>query len=99
MQLTMYVPGLEDLKPYQEDARGMYLGKWDVGRQTVRMGEYRVKPEISSKSINVRYGYARDAAFLWWINRGIKLKYADLAASVFDTYMIWDLLMECSLRI
>ena len=45
--------------------------------------------------INVEIlGIARDAAFLWWMT-GEK-KYADLAASVFDTYMTGDLLPECS---
>lgn len=83
---TNYVrPRLEELEPYQEDPRGMYLANGTLE------GKPREWVNISKtgniiQSINVEIlGIARDAAFLWWMTG--EEKYAALAASVFDTYM------------
>lgn len=78
-------PCLEELEPYQEDPRGMYLANGTLE------GNPREWVNISKtgniiQSINVEIlGIARDAAFLWWMTG--EEKYAALAASVFDTYM------------
>lgn len=83
---TNYVrPKLEDLKPYQEDARGMYLANGTLeGRPYEWVNISKTGNIIQSINVEI-LGIARDAAFLWWMT-GEK-KYADLAASVFDTYM------------
>lgn len=78
-------PKLEDITPYHEDSRGMYLAntslkgepfEWVSISKTGRMIE-SINSEIA--------GIARDAAFLWWLTG--KEEYAQMAASVFDTYM------------
>lgn len=78
-------PRLEELEPYQEDPRGMYLANGtleDKPREWVNIS----KTGNIIQSINVEIlGIARDAAFLWWMTG--EEKYAALAASVFDTYM------------
>lgn len=83
---TKYVrPKLNELEPYQEDSRGMYLAN---GRLEGKPHEWANISQTGNiiQSINVEIlGIARDAAFIWWIT-GDK-KYAELAASVFDTYM------------
>lgn len=78
-------PKLEDLKPYQENAQGMSLMN-----KTLEGINYEwvniAKTGNIIQSINVEIlGIARDAAFLWWMTG--EQKYADLATSVFDTYM------------
>lgn len=83
---TNYVrPRLEELEPYQEDPRGMFLANGtlkDKPREWVNIS----KTGNIIQSINVEIlGIARDAAFLWWMTG--EEKYAALAASVFDTYM------------
>lgn len=83
---TNYVrPRLEELEPYQEDPRGMYLANGtlkDKPREWVNIS----KTGNIIQSINVEIlGIARDAAFLWWMTG--EEKYAALATSVFDTYM------------
>lgn len=78
-------PKIEDLEPYSEDARGLYLANRTVEgnpKEWVAIG----KTGNIIQSINVEIlGIARDAAFLWWLTG--EEKYARLAESVFDTYM------------
>ena len=78
-------PKLEELEPYQEDERGMYLANKsheDAPKEWVSID----KTGNIIQSINQEIvGIARDAAFLWWLTD--EDKYADLALSVFDTYM------------
>ena len=83
---TNYVrPKLEDLKPYREDARGMYLANGTLeGDQNEWVNISKTGNIIQSINVEIQVS-PRDAAFLWWMT-GEK-KYADLAASVFDTYM------------
>lgn len=78
-------PKLEDITPYHEDSKGMYLAntslkgepfEWASISKTGRMIE-----SINSEIV----GIARDAAFLWWLTG--KEEYASMATSVFDTYM------------
>lgn len=83
---TNYVrPKLDELKPYQEDARGMYLANGTLEGEPYEWVSISKTGNII-QSINVEIlGIARDAAFLWWITED--KKYAELAASTFDTYM------------
>ena len=75
-------PKLEELAPYQEDARGMYLENTSLkAYEWVNIGKTgRIIESINNEII----GIARDAAFLWWMT-GEK-KYAEAADAVFDTY-------------
>lgn len=78
-------PKLEDLKPYQESAQGMSLVNKTLDGINYEWVNIAKTGNII-QSINVEIlGIARDAAFLWWITE--EQKYAELAASVFDTYM------------
>ena len=83
---TNYVrPKLDELKPYQEDVRGMYLVNGMLEGKPYEWVNISKTGNII-QSINVEIlGIARDAAFLWWITE--EKKYAELATSVFDTYM------------
>ena len=83
---TNYIrPKLEELTPYQEDARGMYLANKTIEGNPKEWVSISKTGNII-QSINVEIlGIARDAAFLWWLTG--EEKYAALAVSVFDTYM------------
>lgn len=76
-------PRLEELTPYQEDPRGMYLANnKDDKKEWVPIGKTgRMIESINNEIL----GIARDAAFLYWLTG--EDKYAKLAESVFDTYM------------
>ncbi len=78
-------PKLDDLKPYQESPIGMLLKNKTLDRVNFEWVNIAKTGGII-QSINVEIlDIARDAAFLWWITG--ERKYADLATSVFDTYM------------
>ena len=68
---TNYVrPKLEDLKPYQEDARGMYLANGTLeGRPYEWVNISKTGNIIQSINVEI-LGIARDAAFLWWMTGG-----------------------------
>ena len=76
-------PPLEELKPYQEDARGMYLENSALkAYEWANIGKTgRIVESINREIV----GIARDAAFLWWMTG--EEKYAKAADAVFDTYM------------
>lgn len=83
---TNYVrPKLEDIKPYQEDSRGLWLRNKLLEGQPYEWASISKTGNIIQSINNEIVGKARDAAFLWWVT-GDK-KYAEVAASVFDTYM------------
>lgn len=76
-------PKLEEVKPYMDDPRGLYLqnkatGVWEWGAIASTSGTIG---SINREILRI----ARDAAFLYWY-QGDK-KYADLAYSVLDTYL------------
>lgn len=83
---TNYVrPKLDEIEPYSEDPRGMHLRNGAIEGKPYEWANISKTGNII-QSINVEIlGIARDAAFLYWVI-GEK-KYAELAASVFDTYM------------
>ncbi len=83
---TSYVrPKLEEVEPYVEDQRGVYLAN------SVLEGHPHEWASLSKtgniiQSLNQEIAErARDAAFLWWMTG--EEKYAVAAAAVFDTYM------------
>ena len=75
-------PKLEELEPYQEDPRGMYLENTALKTyEWVNIGKTgRIVESVNREIV----GLARDAAFLWWMTG--EEKYAKAADAVFDTY-------------
>lgn len=78
-------PKLEDLPPYQEDERGLYLVNKVLEGKPHEWAPLSKTGNIIQSINNEIVSIARDAAFLWWMTG--ERKYAELAASVFDTYM------------
>ncbi len=78
-------PRLEDLVPYEEDERGLYLANGSLDGHPYEWVHISQTGNII-QSINVEIlEHARDAAFLWWATD--EEKYAEMATQVFDTYM------------
>ncbi|WP_439334863.1 heparinase II/III domain-containing protein [Thalassobellus sediminis] len=76
-------PKLEDVKPYMDDPRGLYLHN-----KTTNTWEWAAIPSTSGITASINreiLSIARDAAFLYWY-QGDK-KYADLAYNVLNTYL------------
>ena len=83
---TNYVrPKLEELQPYQEDSRGLWLRNKMLDGQPYEWATISKTGNIIQSINNEIVGIARDAAFLWWITG--ETKYAEVASKVFDTYM------------
>lgn len=76
-------PALEDIQPYFDDERGMYLQNRENGEwEWVHPSETgHIIEGINNKIMSI----AQDAAFLYWYTGDVK--YAELAAPIFDTYM------------
>ncbi len=84
--VTNYIrPKLEELQPYQEDNRGLWLRNKVLDGQPYEWASISKTGTIIQSINNEIIGIARDAAFLWWITE--EDKYAEVATSVFDTYM------------
>ena len=78
-------PKLEELEPYAEDPKGIYLANATLEgnpKEWVHIGKTGRMIESINREI---MGIARDAAFLWWLTG--EEPYGRMAASVFDTYM------------
>ena len=78
-------PKLEDITPYHEDSKGMYLANTSLKGEPFEWVSISKTGRIIESINNEIAGIARDAAFLWWLTG--KEEYASMAASVFDTYM------------
>lgn len=78
-------PKLEDITPYHEDSKGMYLANTSLKGEPFEWVSISKTGRIIESINNEIAGIARDAAFLWWLTG--KEEYALMAASVFDTYM------------
>lgn len=78
-------PKLEDITPYHEDTKGMYLANTSLNGEPFEWASISKTGRIIESINNEIAGIARDAAFLWWLTG--KEEYASMAASVFDTYM------------
>ncbi len=78
-------PKLEELAPYEEDPRGIYLANKTIeGNPKEWVPIAKTGTIIQSLNVEI-LGIARDAAFIWWLTG--EEKYGELAESVFDTYM------------
>ncbi len=83
---TDYVrPKLEELQPRQEDSRGLWLRNGKLNGKPYEWASISKTGNIIQSINNEIVGIAKNAAFVWWLT-GEK-KYAECAASVFDTYM------------
>ncbi|MBQ8422950.1 MAG: heparinase II/III family protein [Coprobacter sp.] len=78
-------PKLEELQPRQEDARGMWLRNNKLEGKPYEWASISKTGNIIQSINNEIAGIAKNAAFLWWITG--ETRYAECAASVFDTYM------------
>lgn len=78
-------PKLEDITPYHEDTKGMYLANTSLNGEPFEWASISKTGRMIESINNEIVGIARDAAFLWWLTG--KEEYARMAASVFDTYM------------
>ena len=79
---TNYVrPKLEELQPYQEDPRGLWLRNKVLDGQPYEWATISKTGNIIQSINNEIVGIARDAAFLWWITGD--RKYAEAATTKF----------------
>lgn len=78
-------PKIEDVTPYEEDPRGLYLPNNSLeGRPMEWVSISKTGNQVAASNMDI-LNVARDAAFLYWITG--EEKYARSAASVFDVYM------------
>ncbi len=78
-------PKLEDIIPYMDDTKGVYFHNNTKEGRPLEWAEIGKTGRNIESVNNEIMGIARDAAFLWWYTG--EMRYADLARSVFDTYM------------
>ncbi|MBU2914099.1 hypothetical protein [Reichenbachiella agariperforans] len=80
------MPALEDIMPYMDDERGLYLvNKTKEDRPMEWVHESETGGIIHRHNQRI-LGYARDAAFLYWLEGDER--YARFAYDLFDTYMM-----------
>ncbi len=78
-------PALEDVIPYMEDERGLYLqNKNKEGRPMEWVAEAKTGGIIQGLNDRI-INFARDAAFVYWLEGDER--YAKFAFDVFDVYM------------
>ncbi|MEI6865249.1 six-hairpin glycosidase [Flavicella sp.] len=84
---TNYVmPDLEDIIPYMDDERGLYLrNKSKEGRPLEWVEQSKTGGVIHRHNQKI-IGFARDAAFLSWLEEDER--FAKFAFGIFDTYMM-----------
>ncbi|MEQ8580452.1 MAG: hypothetical protein RIC30_20885 [Marinoscillum sp.] len=84
---TDYVmPELEDIIPYMDDERGLYLqNKTREGNPLEWVGQAETGGIIHRHNQRI-IGFAKDAAFLYWLEGDER--YARFAFDIFDTYMM-----------
>ncbi|WP_159023908.1 heparinase II/III family protein [Formosa sp. L2A11] len=83
---TNYVmPDLEDILPYMDDERGLYLRNKTKEGKPLEWVEQSATGGIIHKHNEKLVSYARDAAFVYWLEE--EEAYAKFAFDIFDTYM------------
>jgi hypothetical protein len=78
-------PALEDIKPYMDDSRGLYLEKKDQAGIWEWTGISKTGKIVETVNRQI-LGLSRDAAFLYWYT-GDEV-YARFAYDVLDTYLM-----------
>lgn len=80
------MPDLEDIIPYMDDQRGLYLrNKTKEGKPLEWVAQSKTGGQIHRHNQKI-IGYARDAAFLYWLEE--EEQFAKFAFDIFDTYMM-----------
>ncbi|GAF01999.1 hypothetical protein [Saccharicrinis fermentans] len=79
------MPKLEDVKPYMDDERGLYLPNKTKEGQPFEWVEISKTGGIIHKLNQKIIGLARDAAFIYWLEGDER--YAKFAFDIFNTYM------------
>lgn len=83
--ITEYLsPKIEDILPYMDDPRGLYLQRRDRPTQWEWTGISKSGKIVENINRQIM-GIARDAAFMYWYTG--EQVYGDLAYSVLDTYL------------
>lgn len=78
-------PSIEELKPYDEDERGLYLPNNSLeGHPSEYVSISKTGCQVAAINMDI-LNVARDAAFIYWITGNSR--YAEVAAQTFDTYM------------
>ena len=70
-------PKLEDITPYHEDSKGMYLANTSLKGEPFEWASISKTGRIIESINNEIAGIARDAAFLWWLTG--KEEYASMS--------------------
>lgn len=78
-------PKLEDILPYMDDPRGLYLPNRSKGGSPFEWAEISKTGRIIYSINEEIIGLARDAAFIYWLERDES--YAKFAFDIFNTYM------------
>nr|WP_299073695.1 six-hairpin glycosidase [uncultured Allomuricauda sp.] len=80
------MPDLEDILPYMDDERGLYLrNKAREGNPLEWVDQSKTGGQIHRHNQKIM-GLARDAAFLYWLEEDER--FAKFAFDIFDTYMM-----------
>jgi len=79
------MPDLEDILPYMDDERGLYLRNKTKEGKPLEWVEQSKTGGIIHRHNQRIMGLARDAAFLYWLED--KEPFAKFAFDIFDTYM------------
>lgn len=77
-------PKIENILPYMDDPRGLYLRRRDRSAQWEWTGISKSGKVVENINRQIM-GIARDVAFMYWYTG--EQVYGDLAYSVFDTYL------------
>lgn len=80
------MPDLEDIVPYMDDERGLYLRNKSKAGQPLEWVEQSKTGGIIHRHNQRIVGFGRDAAFLFWLEG--EERYARFAFDIFDTYMM-----------
>ena len=80
------MPDLEDIIPYMDDDRGLYLRNKSKEGQPLEWVEQSKTGGIIHRHNQKLVGFARDAAFLYWLEEDER--FAKFAFDIFDTYMM-----------
>jgi len=78
-------PDLEDILPYMDDPRGLYLPNRTKEGEPFEWAEQSKTGSIIVSINEEIIGLARDAAFLYWLEKDER--FAKFSFDVFDTYM------------
>lgn len=80
------MPDLEDIIPYMDDERGLYLRNKSKEGQPLEWVEQSKTGGIIHRHNQRIVGFARDAAFLYWLEGDER--FAKFAFDIFDTYLM-----------